>query len=422
VTAPAGPRKFTRDVQWNVAGLAVAGVCGVALSYLVGVVYGAAALGVFNLVFAAWIFFSQLAALGVHYSALRQVASTDDPTERAAATTSALAATVLLAAGASAFFVAAAPAVAGLMDSPDVGRGMRWAAPGLFLFALNKVLLGSLNGARRMGWYALFQGGRFVLMLAALGVCAALAVDRSVLPVVLTVAEGGILLGALVPARDLLRRLGAADLWRRAREHLEFGVRGFGSGLLSELNTRVDVLMLGLFTSDAVVGVYSLAAVVAEGLYQLLVVLRTNYTPILARLWARGERAELLRVVRRGRNLTYLAALPAGALAAGGYALIVPAIVGDPALSASVPVFAILVAGIVSCAGYAPFLQLPLAARQPGRYTVLMLFVVAVNVVANAALIPLWGALGAATATAIAFAASALFLVAMARGLLRLPI
>jgi O-antigen/teichoic acid export membrane protein len=173
--------------------------------------------------------------------------------------------------------------------------------------------------------------------------------------------------------------------------------------MLSELNTRVDVLILGYFARDAVVGAYSFAAILAEGLYQLLIVLRTNYAPLVIRLWAEGRRADLVQMVRRARNRTYLGAIGLGIMAAAGYWLAVPWLTSDPEIAASGPYFAVLIAGMVASAGYAPFQPLLLYAGFPGWHTVLMVGIIAINAIGNLLLIPVLGPIGAALATAIAF-------------------
>ena len=42
------------------------------------------------------------------------------------------------------------------------------------------------------------------------------------------------------------------------KRHLAFGARGLMSGVFLELNTRIDVLAIGLFLSDTDVGTYSI--------------------------------------------------------------------------------------------------------------------------------------------------------------------
>jgi O-antigen/teichoic acid export membrane protein len=412
-------KQFSRDVAWNVTSLVVAGACGIVFNYLIGLVYDDAALGAFNQVFAGYIVASQEAALGVHHSVLQRVATADDPGERAAATSAGLLIALVIGVAVAIGFWASGPLVARLLGSDDVGLGMAWAAPALACFALDKVALGALNGLGRMRTYAVLFGGRFVLMLVGFAGCVAVDAPPSSLPVILTVAEAVTLAASLVAIRDLLRW--PDELGRRVRDHLGFGVRGVGSGVLVELNTRVDVLVLGYFTSDAVVGVFSFAAILAEGLFQVLIVLRNQYAPIATRLVASGERGELEALIRRGRARTYLAAIPLGAAAVGGYWL-AGAVLPAPIVAESWPYFAILIAGMVAVAGYVPFTTLLLLARQPGAYTLLVLGVVAVNAAGNVGLVAAIGPYGAPLGTGLAYLALAGGFVLTSRRLLGLRI
>jgi O-antigen/teichoic acid export membrane protein len=409
-------------VWWNVVALAAAGCLGILFNYLVGVVYGTAALGVFNQVFAVYVLFSQFAALGVHYSVLTHVAGTSDASARQAITTSALLVTLVVGGCFAAVAWLLAGAIGSGLDSAGVAVGIAYAAPGVLFFALSKVTLSCLNALQRMRWYAILSGGRFVLMVAGFAGCVLLEVDQTRLPVILSIAEGATFLLSLVPVVHQLRPLRRGELERWGREHLRFGVRGFLSGMLAELNTRVDILILGAFVSDPVVGAYSFAAILAEGLYQLLVVLRTNYAPIVVKLWAERRPDQLAALVRRVRDRTWLASLVAGAAAIAGYALLVPLVTSDPLLADSWRYFAVLVAGMVASAGYAPFQPLLLYAGKPGWYTILILAIVAINAAGNLALIVPLGAIGSALGTAIAFAAGVLLLRAMSARLLEIRI
>ncbi len=414
--------KFSRDVIWNIASLAIAGLCGIALNYLIGLIYDDAALGVFNQVFAIYIFFSQIAVLGVHHSVLQTVAAAPDPIEQGRSASAALALTTALGLVAALCFALVAPFVGDLLASEGVSVGMYWAAPGLFFFALNKVTLACLNGLARMRWYALLQSLRFVLMLA--GLCAFLALDvsRAKLPLLLTIAELVVLLLSAWAMRDLFRGMRASDLKARVASHLDFGLKGFMSGVLGDLHSRVDVLMLGYFASDRQVGIYSFAAILAEGFLQLLVVLRVNYAPTCARLLASGATDELRSIIRRGRNLSYAAAVPVAGIAVLGFTYILPAIISDPSIEESAPIFALLLAGMAMSAGYMPFFQILLLARRPGWHTLLMLATITVNVVGNALLIPYAGPVGAALATALAFVVSVIMLRLFVQRLLQLRI
>lgn len=412
---------LSRDILWNIAGLGIAGVCGVGVNYWVGVAYGAAALGVFNQVFAAYTVVSQLAVLGVHSSVLYHVAASHERGERRAVLSSALLVTFGIAIVMAGLFVALAEPVARLLDSPGVAHGMWLAAPGLVCFALNKVVLAALNGAQHMRAYATFQAGRVVLMTVALGGCIVVGAAPSTLPVILTIAEGTTLALALFAARDMLGRPGAAfGHWLRV--HLRFGLRGFLSGLFGELNNRIDVLILGAFSSDALVGAYSFASLIAEGLMQILVALRSNYAPIVVRLLADQHGDELTRFVRKARNRTYLGALVCGALAVGGYLLVMPFMTHDADLQRSGVYFAILLAGIVTAAGYMPFNQILLWGGRPGWHTVLCALIVGSSAALCIALVATASAVGAAVGMALTYAVSTVLLRVIAARVLRVRI
>jgi O-antigen/teichoic acid export membrane protein len=280
-------------------------------------------------------------------------------------------------------FLAVSSPAARLLNSPDVAIGVMWAAPGLVCFALNKVILAAHNGLGRLRLYAVLQAGRFVFMLAGFG----FLLPRAALPALLSIGEGATLIVALVTIR---RELGAPSR-RWIREHLRFGVKAFPSGLFSELNTRIDVLILGAFATDGVVGVYSLAAILAEGLYQLLIAVRTTYAPALVE----GLPAE---AIARGRNRTYLGAAAVAVLAIPAYALFI---------GPSWPLFGILVAGMVSGAGYVPFSQILVCRGWPGWHTAMILTVLLYNAAANAVLVPHLGSIGAASATGSTFLVAA---------------
>ena len=411
-------RRFQRDVVWNLASFALLGVAGITLNVLIGWHYRAEGLGVFNQVVAAYIVFSMLATAGIHMSVLRSVAEADGDEETARASVlGALLPAVLLSGLVTLVFLACAGPLAALLKSEGVGIGMQAAAPGLFFFGLNKTLLAVENGRRRMRAFAVFQSLRYVLILGAFLVAWQMGVEGPRLPLVFTVAEA-ILFPVLLfdVSRNVRWWRGKAPLeW--SRRHLRFGLRNMLSGMLLELNSRVDILMLGFFRKDEDVGIYSFAALFAEGFYQLFVVLQNNYNPVLAGHLARGERAEVEALVRRGRKATWYVGAAAGLAAVLVYPFLMSLLTQDPAFGASRLPFALLVGGLVLAAGYLPFQGFLAMANLPGWHTVFMFQVVFLNAVLNVCAIPLLGVDGAALATGASFGLSVLILRAMARRL-----
>ncbi|MCA9244016.1 MAG: oligosaccharide flippase family protein [Phycisphaerales bacterium] len=405
--APSGAARMSRDVRWNLGSLAIVGIGGILLNLLIADQYGEAALGVFNQVFAAYIFFSQFAAGGVHLSALRAVAQAHSDAGRRVAVSAAVALTAFLSILFTAGFYFSRVPIAWALASPDVATGMAWASLGLFCFAVNKTLFGVINGRRQMRLYAVAQALRTVLMLATLLVLIYIGAASERVPVVFTIAEIAIfVILTIATAGDSAAKWdGRWRVW--IRRHFRFGVRSAGSGIMLELNTRVDVLMLGLMKSDAVVGLYSFAAMLVEGIAQLPIVARTNVNPLLAKHLKTRDLAALAPIVSKTRKLTFLAMLAVGVIAVAAYPIGVRLVTNREVFFDSWPIFAILMGGLVASAAWIPLNQILLQGGRPATHTVMSLIIVIANIAMNAALIPAFGAIGAAFATAAAFLISA---------------
>jgi O-antigen/teichoic acid export membrane protein len=409
--AHASRRKFQAGVAWNFASLVVLGVSGVVLNVLIGDHWGPATLGVFNQVLAAYVLFSQAAVGGINLSALRAIAERPNDRERLTIVAwSSLAPTVVLSAIVTAVFWLARNPLAAMLESPDVAEGIAWATPGLFLFAINKVLMSIENGAQRMRAFAAFTSIRYGGILVALFVAMAVEMPGARLAYVFSASEAILFLVLLVDVGRLVEWRLPAGTRAWMRDHVVYGAKSVLAGVMLELNAKVDIWMIGMFMSDTAVGVYTFAAMVAEGVYQLLVVLQNNYNPVLARITAVRDWDLLHATIRRGRKWTYLGMAGVAVVAVALYPLAISILTDEPEFADSWLPFAILMAGIVAASGYIPFGQILLMAKLPGWHTLLMALTVLVNVTGNAVLIPMIGIEGAATATAISMAASVVFL------------
>jgi O-antigen/teichoic acid export membrane protein len=412
-------QRLRRDVAWNLVPVALLGAVGLGLNFLIAAWWGAAALGVFNLVTITFFVFAVIGACGIQFSVLRAVAAhVEDRDEVAAIVVGALVPTVVLSIAMTGLFLAARGPIASLLGGDTIAEGMLWATPGLFCFAVNKVLFGVVNGLRRMRAFAVYTSLRYVLIAAGLGIARATGLAAEHLAVIWTFAEGTLLLvmiGELLATVALLR--GVRD-WRRwAHEHLGYGVRGVTATLMMEINAKLDVWMLGAAgVAKELVGIYSLAAALNEGATQLSVVVQNNLNPIVARALAAPRFDEVEDLAHRTRR--WFVPLMAVACTVGAvcFPAIVPRLVGNPAFHAGALPFAVLMAGLALASPYLAFNQILLMAGRPGWYTLFISLVVGVNFVANMLLIPHFGLLGAALANATAAVASALLTRRFARG------
>jgi len=415
--------RLRRDIGWNLVSVALLGGVGLGLNFLIGGWWGAQALGSFTLVTIPFFAFAVLGACGLQYAVLRAVAERPDERDRiAVVVVGALIPGIVLAAAVTALFVALRGWMGELLDSPAVTEGVRWAAPGLFCFALNKILLGVVNGLRRMRAFALYTSLRYTLIAIGLVLARASQLDADQLPVIWTFTEGVLLLvlvgelfATVAVARGAVVRVDGDGWLAWARRHLDFGARGVLATLASEINSKLDVWILGVALPDDRVGIYSLASALYEGAIQLAVVLQNNLNPIIARALAHGDRGQVEALARRTRRWFVPVMVACCGLGAATYPFVIPPLIGDPAFADGAAAFGILMAGLALASPWLPVNQVLLMAGRPGWYTVLVTLVLAVSFVGCVALIPLLGLEGAATATASAMAVSALLVVTMAR-------
>lgn len=404
--------RLRRDVAWNMVPVALLAIVGLGTNFAIYQWWGGETLAVFNLVTTAFFVLAVIGAWGLQFAVLRAVAEAPDDRERVASVVvGALVPNVVLAALVTIAFVALRGPFSRLHDSASVGEGMLAATPGLFCFAINKTLFNVVNGLRRMRAFAVYTSLRYVLIGVGVAIAHVMAWHVAI---VWSLVEGTmivVLAVELIATVDLRR---ARD-WRRwVRLHLEFGTRGVLATLAGEINSKLDIWVLGASGIDkTIVGVYVIAGALGEGAMQLAVVLQNNLNPLLAR--NSGNPPEIVALARRTRRWfvpSFAAACTIGAIA---FPILLPAVMNDPLLHAGTVPFAILMAGLIVASPYLPFVQILLMAGRPAMHTVLVVTILLVNGIADLLLIPHFGLVGAAIATALAAVAMAV----LVRGLTR---
>lgn len=408
---------FRKGVFWNIGSFTLMGISGVLLNIVIAQFYPASTLGVFNQVFAIYIFVSQLAVFGIHYSILHFGSILVDQDAKSASEGASTA--IFLVAGISLLVTAILGSlhttVGALLKSPDVSTGILAILPGLLFFPLNKVLMAILNSHRRMQAYAIANSSRYLLLIFGVFIMAVLSVSGKYLSAAFSLGESILFAALLWCTREARGKLNLATFRYWLGTHMHFGSRIMLAGLLAELNTRIDILILGYYMSDASVGIYSFVAILAEGFLQLLTVLRVNYDPLLAKLYATQDWETLSKTIKKGRKLAYFGMITAGCLGIVLYPFVMQMLGFSAEYIEAGKVLAILLVGIMASAGYMPFSGMLQQAGFPSSQSLLILAVALINLIGNILLVPVLGLVGAATATAIAQAAFAVLLVLMVR-------
>jgi len=393
--------------------------CGVVINLSIVFFYDSEALGVFNQVYAIFILLSQLAGIGLQYSILKHATDCkDDMTALGACVWSNIALVIMVGGCLVGSSYLLLDYVLIWFDSAKVSAAMLWALPGVVLYNVNKSLLFGLNGLQEMKKYSFGQSVRCLAMMAYVIVFAFNGGDNEALAAVFPIAES-VLLAYLLPALNRISPFSLRSIrayW--LKRHFLFGIKGVVGGFMLEMNARVDVLVLGLFSSDALVGVYSFAAMFVEGFNGILSVVRTNINPYLVEPLVKKDFSSIREKVGRVQRRLYpiVLVLIVGLLSAFSYGA--DFFLQPNESSLCFVVLTIVLSGVFLFSGYSPFALIFNQAGRPELQTIYYSIAACTNVFLNMLLIPVFGIHGAAIATASSFVLSILWLnLLSARGL-----
>jgi O-antigen/teichoic acid export membrane protein len=183
-------------------------------------------------------------------------------------------------------------------------------------------------------------------------------------------------------------------------ESIVFGLRAWIGTLADSLNFRVDQILIALIASEATLGIYVVAVNVSEVLLYLPGATATALLPLVA-----GSRSEQrLEPTLRAFRSASLVALVTAVAAALVVPPLLPLVFGAP-FEASVTPFLLLLPGVLGAVAMAVFSNALVASSLPSFSSMGPMTSFILGVTLDVALIPSFGASGAAAAASAAFLA-----------------
>jgi len=407
--------KIKTDALWNTLSFGVTGLCGILVLLIIMKVYDSTVLGIFNLFYAIYILLSQFVGGGIHFSVLKNVAQFSENNEKIQIILSAGMVSTLLVSSSILFIIyLSRGAFRIFFDDKYIAGHIFLIFPALFFLAINKVLLAFHNACRRMVAFAIFSGFRPILWILSLFGFVFLSIAPYKIAVIFSFSEFTLFILLLTYSFKYFDFRISKDIFSWIKSHILFGFKAVLGSIFIDINTRVDVMMLGIFTSDRFVGIYSAAAMVAEGFNQFSVVFRAIINPLVTTYKFNRSKAELANLIMKGRNLFFKIKVPLGFLLILCFPLFIRFLHLNPEYSQAWLPFLILMIGSLIRSGYAPFLMIFNQTGYPGIQSILYLLIFLTNFFLNFIFIPFWGMLGAAVATSISYVSLVFYLKVLA--------
>ena len=400
-------RRERVDLILNAGAIGFIGLGGLGLIALIGGVWGSEGVGLFTELLAIWIIAAQFGVLGIQTSALRSTSIAKTHLQKREAAWTAVFTTCITGGSCALLVAILADPIANAFGDEGLTQALTLASPGILLFSLNKVLIFSLNGLRHMRLVAVANALRMVILLFFTGLLFWFEIPIENLGLAMTAAE---MVVFLVAGSSLALRYKPCleNLAANIRSHVSFGSKALPGGAILELNTRVDVLTLGLLVEQDLVGVYGYALAFAEGHQQIAVVFRNQFNPRIAGYLVRRDRFGLKALFRNGGRTCLNALLVTALMGVVGLPLVLMMQPKGDEFASAPMIFAIIATGTVLGGRWLPFSMIQLQGGRPGAYSRLVFNVLIINVLANLTLIPFLGIFGAAIGTSISLIAMGL--------------
>lgn len=378
---------------------------GVLLNFLIIEFYDSEILGFFNISYSIYIVLSQLCVFGLQNSILYQSSKYFNNSENLKL---ALSSTILILVILSGLILLGLWIVRWLFiplyDFPDQAeKALTFLFLATFFFSLNKVFIFFLNGIKKLFRVAFMNGLRAILLITFFIGLIKYEAEGQYLSSIFLFSEITLFIVAIILTKKYLFIPPLKKLFEKSITIIKYGKSAFLGTLLADIYLKIDVLVLGFFLSDQIVGHYSFVAFFFEGFNQLALIIRISINPKLPKFYS-------LRTVKKAKQLLikeirsyYVLFTVIGSLTIICFPFIV-SYFSDYNLTESWVIYIILTAGGIIYSGINPVIQIFNQSNKPNQQTLFWFIVFLINLTFNIIFIQFWGIYGAAIATAITFA------------------
>lgn len=389
------------DVQWAFISIVTTSLAHFILRIVLGRELGAEGLGVYTLAFTVYLLGMQFAAFGIG-SALTQYVA--ESLENIAAirtyVSSGMTSSIITGALMGIVLYILAPFIAiTIFHVPEMEFLIQLTALCYPFIAIQKAVLGTLNGLRRMHLYAVLtivQNISTVIISLLLVLLFSKGVQGAVIGFVIPT----IIIGLICPI--MIREFISLDrsLWnaQALRATTMFGFFVVLGNSIGSLSNQVDSLLIGYFLNPTEVGIYAVAILLSQTLTLVPGAIQRVTAPVTAALYGKGNLFEVRQIfISTLKKSFYISIVSAITIALFG-PYIIEILFGEEFLEAYVPMLILLIGYVFGASFSAVGATLSSIGKVRVPYQIGIIAMV-INVVLNILLIPILGIIGGAMAS-----------------------
>ena len=394
--------KTMRDMQWSFISIATSSLSHLLLRIVLGRELGPSGLGVYTLVFTIYMFGMQFAAFGIGAALTKYVAEfSDNLAKTKEYISSGLIGSFVTGSIMGVFLYLLSEIISiNIFRIPEMASLLNITALCFPFIAINKAVLGALNGFRSMKTFAFIDVTLNTTVLLS-SVFLVLFLDMNVFGAVLGFVIPTIIMGLIVtffvrsnfvfPDRTFLQN-------GILRNVLRFGFYVVLGNSIGYIYTHIDSLMIGYYLNETDVGLYAVAAIFIQGITLIPSAIQRVNSPIITKNHAKKEYEPIVKLLKNVTLKVFLLSLFLSLFLVVFGKILISIIFEDVFLPAYLPLIILLIGYTV----YSTFMSIGTFYASIGHVELsykLALFSAILNIVLNIIFIPRYGIVGAAVAT-----------------------
>lgn len=400
--------KAMMDVQWAFISIVTASLAHFILRIVLGRELGPDGLGVYTLAFTIYLFGMQFAAFGIGTALTKYVAEfLDDQTTIKNYVSSGMTSSIITGALMGIVLFLLAPYIAiSFFHIPELEGMIQLTALCYPFIAIQKAVLGTLNGFRKMHLYAFLNIIQNVTVVAA-SIALVLLFGMGVMGAVIGFVGPTILVSALCPIliRDCIGLDASLRNTAALRATTVFGFYVVLGNSIGFLNTQVDSILIGYYLNPTEVGIYAVAVLLAQTLTLVPSAVQRVTAPVTATLYGKGDVKGVRNITFSTMKKNFLISIGIATLIAIFGQFIIATMFTEEFLIAYVPLLLLLLGQTI----FAPLISVGPIFGSIGKVHIpFRISAVSgiLNVALNILFIPPFGIIGAALATTISLIVS----------------
>lgn len=280
------------DVQWAFISIATASLAHFILRIVLGRELGPEGLGVYTLAFTIYLFGMQFAAFGIGTALTKYVAEfLDNHVAIRNYVSSGMVSSIIVGAlmGVALYFLAPSIAVS-FFRIPELEPLIQLTALCYPFIAIQKAVLGTLNGFRKMHLYAFLNIIQNVTVVVA-SITLVLLAGMGVMGAVIGFVGPTILIGSVCPVliRDWIQLDVSLSNIAALRATTVFGFYVMLGDSISFLSGQIDSIMIGYYLNPTEVGIYAVAFLFTQILTLIPTAVQGVTAPVTATLYGKRD-------------------------------------------------------------------------------------------------------------------------------------